>query len=77
MMWQGTFWAYNLRPPEWERQRQANVHCSNIEIAKTWKQRKIHKQMNGQRRSGIWTEWNSSLGKKMNNAVFMTTVESK
>ena len=40
MMRQGTFWAYNLRPPESERQRQANVHCSNIEIAKTWKQPK-------------------------------------
>ena len=40
MMWQGTFWAYKLRPPESERQRQANVHCSNIEIAKTWKQPK-------------------------------------
>ena len=40
MMRQGTFWAYNLRPPESERQRQANVHCSNIEIAKTWKQKK-------------------------------------
>ena len=40
MMWQGTFWAYKLRPPESERQRQANVHCSNIEIAKTWKQQK-------------------------------------
>ena len=33
--------------------------------------------MNGQRRSGIWTEWNSSLGKKMNNAVFRTTVEPR
>ena len=40
MMWQGTFWAYKLRPPESERQRQANVHCSNIEIAKTWKPKK-------------------------------------
>ena len=40
MMRQGTFWAYNLRPPESERQRQANVHCSNIGIAKTWKQPK-------------------------------------
>ena len=49
MMRQGTFWAYNLRPPESERQRQANVHCSNIEIAKKWKQKKIHKQMNGQK----------------------------
>ena len=39
-MRQGTFWAYNLRPPESERQRQANVHCSNIGIAKTWKQPK-------------------------------------
>ena len=77
MMRQGTFWAYNLRPPESERQRQANVHCSNIEIAKKWKQKKIHKQMNGQRRSGISTEWNSSLGNKMNNAVFRTTVEPR
>ena len=58
MMRQGTFSAYNLRPPESERQRQANVHCSNIEIAKKWKQKKIHNQMNGQRRSVIWTEWN-------------------
>ena len=33
--------------------------------------------MNGQRRSGIRTKWNSSLGKKMNNAVFMTTVEPR
>ena len=33
--------------------------------------------MNGQRRSGIWTEWNSSLRKKMNNAVFRTTVEPR
>ena len=48
-MRQGTFWAYNLRPPESESQRQANVHCSNIEIAKIWKQKKIHKQMNGQK----------------------------
>ena len=40
MTQQGTFWAYNLRPPDSERQRQANVHCSNIEIAKTWKQPK-------------------------------------
>ena len=77
-MRQGTFGAYNLRPPESERQRQANVHCSNIEIAKTYKQKKnVHKQMNGQRRSGIWTEWNSSLVKKMNNAVFRTTVEPR
>ena len=49
MMRQGTFWAYNLRRPESERQRQANVHCNNIEIAKKWKQKKIHKQMNGQK----------------------------
>ena len=49
MMRQGTFWAYNLKPPESERQRQANVHCSNIEIAKKWKEKKIHKQMNGQK----------------------------
>ena len=48
-MRQGTFWAYNLRPPESESQRQTNVHCSNIEIAKIWKQKKIHKQMNGQK----------------------------
>ena len=40
MMREGTFWAYNLRPPESERQRQANVHCSNTEIAKTWKRTK-------------------------------------
>ena len=40
MMRQGTFVAYNLRPPESERQRQANVNCSNMEIAKTWKQKK-------------------------------------
>ena len=53
------------------------MHCRNIEIAKTYKQKKVHKQMNGQRRSGIWTEWNSSLGKKMNNAVFRTTVEPR
>ena len=33
--------------------------------------------MNGQRRSGIWTEWNSSLAKKMNNAVFRSTVEPR
>ena len=33
--------------------------------------------MNGQRRSGIWTEWNSSLGKKKNNAVCRTTVEPR
>ena len=29
-------------------------------IAKTWKQKKVHKQMNGQRRSGIRTKWNRS-----------------
>ena len=40
MMRQGTFWAYNLRPPESKRLRQANVHCSNTEIAKTQKQKK-------------------------------------
>ena len=39
-MRQGTFWAYNLRPPEWKRQRQTNVYCSNIKIAKTLKQEK-------------------------------------
>ena len=39
--------------------------------------KKIHKQMNGQRTSGIRTEWNSSLGKKMNNAVFRTTDEPR
>ena len=33
--------------------------------------------MNGQRRSGIRAEWNSSLGKKMNNAVFRTTDEPR
>ena len=33
--------------------------------------------MNGQRKSGIWTEWNSSLGKKMNNAIFRTTEEPR
>ena len=33
--------------------------------------------MNGQRRSGIRTEWNSSLGIKMNNAVFRTTEEPR
>ena len=76
-MRQGTFWAYNLRPPESERQRQANVHCNNTEIAKTWKQKKVHKQMNGQRRNGIRTKWNSSLWKKMNNAVFRTRVEPR
>ena len=38
---------------------------------------KVHKQMNGQRRSGRSTEWNSSLGKKMNNAVFRTTDEPR
>ena len=38
---------------------------------------KVHKQVNGKRRSGIWTEWNSSLGKKMNNTVFRTTVEPR
>ena len=40
MMRQGTFWAYNLRPPESERERQGNVNCNNIDIAKTWKQPK-------------------------------------
>ena len=25
--------------------------------------------MNGQRKSGIWTEWNSSLGKKITGEV--------
>ena len=61
MMQQGTFWAYNLRPPESERHRQANVHCSIIEIPKTRKQKKkVHKQINGQRRRGIWTDWNIS-----------------
>ena len=40
MMRPGTFSAYNLRPPESERQRQENMHCSNIEIAKTGKQKK-------------------------------------
>ena len=40
MMRQGTFWAYNLRPPKLERQRQANMHCNNTEIAKIWKQKK-------------------------------------
>ena len=33
--------------------------------------------MNGQTRSYIWTEWNCRLGKKMNNAVFRTTVEPR
>ena len=33
--------------------------------------------MNGQRRSGIRTKCNSSLAKKMNNAVFRTTVEPR
>ena len=64
MMRQGTFWAYTLRPPESERQRQAKVYSSNIEVAKTWKQKKVHKQMNGQRRSGIWTHWNIRHEKK-------------
>ena len=27
----------------------SNIHSSNIEIAKKWKQKKIHKQMNGQK----------------------------
>ena len=74
---QGTFWAYILRPRESERQRQANVHCNNIDIAKTYKQKKVHKQMNGQRRNDIRTKWNSSLGKKMNKAVLRTTVEPR
>ena len=30
-----------------------------------------------QRKSAIWTEWNSSLGKKMNNAIFRTTDEPR
>ena len=34
-------------------------------IAKTWKQKKVHKQINGQRRSGVRTKWNRSLGNKM------------
>ena len=33
--------------------------------------------MNGHRRIGIRTEWNSSLGIKMNNAVFRTTDEPR
>ena len=33
--------------------------------------------MNGQRRSGVHTKWNSSLGDKMNNAVFRTTDEPR
>ena len=33
--------------------------------------------MSGQRRSGIRTEWNSSLGIKMNNAIFRTTEEPR
>ena len=33
--------------------------------------------MTGQRRNGIRTKWNSSLGKKMNNAVFRTTDEPR
>ena len=33
--------------------------------------------MNGQRRSGIRTKWNSSLENKINNAVFMTTDEPR
>ena len=40
MIRQGTFWASKLRPTELERQRQANVNCNNIDIAKTWKQKK-------------------------------------
>ena len=39
--------------------------------------KKVHKQMNGQRRSGIRTKWNRSLGNKMNNAFFRTTVEPR
>ena len=33
--------------------------------------------MNGQRRSGIRTEWNTRLRKKMNSAVFRTTDEPR
>ena len=33
--------------------------------------------MNGQTRSGTRTEWNTSLVKKMNNAVFKTTDEPR
>ena len=33
--------------------------------------------MNGQRRIGLRTKWYSSLTKKMNNAVFRTTVEPR
>ena len=78
MMWQGTFLDYNLGPPESERQRQLKVHCSNIEIPKTCKhKKKVHKQMNGQRRRGRSTEWNSSHWKKMNNAIFSITHEPR
>ena len=64
MMRQGTFGAYNLRPPESERQRQANVHCSHIEIAKTWNNQNFHQQMNAQRRSGPRTQRNITPKKK-------------
>ena len=33
--------------------------------------------MNGQRRSGVWTEWNSSFGKKLNSAVFRSADEPR
>ena len=51
------------------------MHCSNIEIAKTWKQKKGPKQVNGHRRSGIRNEWYSRLGIKMNDAIVRTTDE--
>ena len=72
-MRQGTFSAYNLRPPESERHRQANVHCSNIEIAKKWKQKKIHKQMNGIRRSDIHIQWNNTQPQRNGILPFVTT----
>ena len=37
----------------------------------------IHQQISGQRRTGIRLEWNSSLGKKLNSAVFRTADEPR
>ena len=66
-MRKGTFWAYNLRPQESERQRQANGTAAILKLPRHGSKKKVHNQMNGQRRSGIWTD--RSISHKKNKTM--------
>ena len=70
-------WTYNLRRQNWKDTGREICTAQYDKSQDMGSNQKVHQRMGGHRRSGTHTKWNSSLGKKMNNAVFRTTDEPR